>query len=493
MDKKTVQYKRTLRGSVGAGVGALFNANGRRYYILEHKDSSKYHKAGESQKIIIDQVELGRDASCQVRFDESFPTVSRKHAAIVKDGDRWKIVPLSKTNSTYLNGRKIENEWYLENGDEIQLSNGGPKMGFIVPAGNQSLVSSIKMTERLNLFRQQALRPYKTAITVMAVLIVLICCGGGYKIYDQHVINQHLLAKQDSIQADNDTLKVRIAIASEELIKSKDLISDMQSQIAQLGKRPRSKPNPEPTTVVGTLEPDVYFIKLLGYMLTAPDGSVAVAEVGDSLLDEKVTGMSGTGFLLNDGTFVTARHVSEPWYYSDDNLSVKLNLCASNGIAVDALLYAVASSGKELMFKSSDFKYDRSQDKLIGSGEFKLCEVPLGPVDHASVSIGTKGSLAFDSQLSNNLKAGDKLTILGFPLGLGASSDGVAASYSSAEVARDGLADAGYILTTSTGFEHGNSGGPVFVEREGKKIVIGIVSAGAGRSTGFVVPISRVK
>ena len=88
MDNKTVQYKRTLKGSVGAGVSALFNGNGRRYFILVHKDASKYHKAGESQKIIIDQVELGRDANCQVRFDDSFSTVSRHHAAIVKGGDR---------------------------------------------------------------------------------------------------------------------------------------------------------------------------------------------------------------------------------------------------------------------------------------------------------------------------------------------------------------------------------------------------------------------
>ena len=65
----TQNYKRTLAGSVGAGMGALMGASGRTYFILEHKTSSKYHQAGESQKIIVDQVELGRDASCQVRFD----------------------------------------------------------------------------------------------------------------------------------------------------------------------------------------------------------------------------------------------------------------------------------------------------------------------------------------------------------------------------------------------------------------------------------------
>ena len=65
------QYKRTLAGSVGAGMGAIFNGNGRSYYILEHKTATEYHNVGESQKIIVDQVELGRDSSCQVRFSSS--------------------------------------------------------------------------------------------------------------------------------------------------------------------------------------------------------------------------------------------------------------------------------------------------------------------------------------------------------------------------------------------------------------------------------------
>lgn len=152
-------YKRTVAGSVGAGLGAIFNASGRTYYILEHKTNSKYHQAGESQKIIVDQVEMGRDSSCQVRFDESFETVSRKHAAIVRDGSNWKLVPLSSTNATLVNGQPITGERVLNSGDEIRLSSQGPVLGFILPQGAQSLVKSIGLTERMNLFRKQALRP----------------------------------------------------------------------------------------------------------------------------------------------------------------------------------------------------------------------------------------------------------------------------------------------------------------------------------------------
>lgn len=500
MSNDNVQYKRTLRGSVGAGVGALFNGKGRRYFILEHKDASKYHKAGESQKIIIDQVELGRDGNCQVRFDESFGTVSRRHAAIVRDGNRWKLVQLSKTNSTFLNGHQVETEWYLENGDEIQLSVGGPRMGFIVPAGEQSLVSSIKMTERLALFRKQALRPYKTAIVVLFALIVLLSMGGGYKIYDQHRVNQSLIAKQDSITADNDTLRARIAVTSEKLVKNSDLITELNKQIRQLKKRPRSasrvvsRPIPKPISTSDDAK-DVYYIQFVGYQLTDTDGVSVDLGVGETFLDLKIKGMSGTGFLLNDGTFVTARHVVEPWLFSDDELSVKLNILEASGVLkkVEAMFVAVSPEGKQLNLKTSSFRRNRSHDKIRTEDNVSIRQVAFDATDYASASVGQKGSMAYDVALSRALPAGEKLYILGYPMGLGASSSGVKPSYSSAEVARDGLADGGYIMTTSTGFEHGNSGGPVFVDRNGKKIVVGIVSGGMGRSTGFVVPIANIK
>lgn len=201
-------YKRTVAGSVGAGMAAVFNASGRKYYILEHKTESQYHHAGESQKIIVDQVELGRDSSCQVRFDESFETVSRRHAAIVKDGDGWKLLPLSQTNPTFVNGQPIQGEWKLSSGDEIRLSSKGPLMGFIIPQGKQSLVSSIGMTERLNLFRQQALRPYKTALWVMAVVLVVAICGlVTWNVLQGKNYEKKLQQKQEQIEKVQEEIK----------------------------------------------------------------------------------------------------------------------------------------------------------------------------------------------------------------------------------------------------------------------------------------------
>lgn len=216
-------YKRTVAGSVGAGMASVFNASGRQYYILEHKTESLYHHAGESQKIIVDQIELGRDSACQVRFDESFETVSRRHAAIIREGEGWKIISLSTTNPTFVNGAPIQGEVKLSSGDEIRLSSKGPLMGFIIPQGKQSLVSSIGMTERLNLFRQQALRPYKTALYVLTVLLVL-AVGGliVWNVMQAKKFDEELVNKQEQIQE-----------VQEALIKSDSQIEELNEALQE--------------------------------------------------------------------------------------------------------------------------------------------------------------------------------------------------------------------------------------------------------------------
>lgn len=132
------------------------NQVGIKYYILEHKVNTRFHRDGEKQTIIEDQIELGRDSRCQVRFDESFGTVSRIHAAIVRDGGNWKLVQRSQTSTTLVNGKSITNEWYLQNGDEIQLAENGPKLVFIVSSENLSTVNSNKtiINKIINLFKK---------------------------------------------------------------------------------------------------------------------------------------------------------------------------------------------------------------------------------------------------------------------------------------------------------------------------------------------------
>lgn len=518
---RETQYKKSFSGSIGSGMKSIMGSNGRRFYVLEHKVSSKYHKAGESQQIIVDQIELGRGSECQVRFDETFATVSRRHAAIVKDGDNWKLIHLSQVNSTYLNGHKVQKEWYLQSGDEIQLSTNGPKLGFIIPQGEKGLVKSIGLTARMNLFRQQALRPYKTAISILSVIFVLAIAAGVWALKNQHDI---ILKERESLatykqevalrEASKDSIISNLQANNELLVSNDKKRNDEMERLKKRMKEFENRPAPTPqvtnsvdNTAIDACLPGVYYIQSVYFELTLPDGSSGKLNCGEEYGDadengnrRKVPRWSGSGFLLNNGKFVTARHVIEAWSFWQDGDGVNedlamLNAIANNGGKVVAHLIAVSSSGNKLNLSSDKFRVDSSRD-THGTTEngTRLSLASIDDTDFAFANVGSaSGGLQFDAEKSRNLNRGEKLTVLGFPLGLGVNSSGVNPVYGSAIVAASGLQD-GIILTTDTNYEHGNSGGPVFyTDPSGKLVVIGIVSAGAGRTIGCIVPISKIE
>ena len=74
-------------------------------------------------------VHIGRHSSCQVRFDKDLTTLSRRHARIDRQGNRFRIIDAS-TNGTYVNGKRIA-DVYLRDGDVITFSENGPKASFL--------------------------------------------------------------------------------------------------------------------------------------------------------------------------------------------------------------------------------------------------------------------------------------------------------------------------------------------------------------------------
>ena len=506
MGQATQVYKRSFAGSVGAGIKSVFGSNDRKFYTLVHKVASKYHKAGEAQQIIVDQIELGRDAKCQVRFDESFTTVSRHHAAIVRDGDNWKLVQLSKTNSTYLNGRKIQTEWYLQNGDEIQLSTNGPKLGFIIPEGKSGSVGSIGLTNRLALFGKQALRPYKTALWSVAAALVIVCLAGGLLLFKTNnklkseqeyrkMAEAQWTAEKEQLQGHISALSQQNSEMGSRLEKSKKDIEKLRKDIGKIADG--SIPSISGATNNSAIEmclPSVYYIQVVGFDIKLPDGTSGYAKCG-----KDIPGWSGTGFLLNDGRFVTARHVVEGWNYWSDGDGVneflqELNAVANNGGSVVAHYVCASSSGSHFECTSKQFSCNRTHDQH-GTTEdgYRLSLAPCDVTDYAYMKTNMSGGLSFDRNLSTNLERGTKLTVLGFPLGLGATARSINPLYGSAIVASQGL-QGGLILTTDTNYEKGNSGGPVLgADSNGNLVVVGIVSAAAGRNIGAIVPISALR
>lgn len=594
METQQQSYKRTLAGSVGAGAGALFGASGRTYYILEHKTETAYHHAGESQKIIIDQIELGRDGACQVRFDESCSTVSRRHAAIVKEGDRCKLIPLSKTNGTYVNGNLVQSEYYLNSGDEIKLSSNGPVMGFIQPQGAKSLVNSIGLTERMNLFRQQALRPYKMAITTLA--IVLVVAVGGLLAYNIIQDQKHAeetanltaqidqtkeeLAKAQSVQEKADQAFAEAQAELESLKRNQDVTDEQlkaanarAAQAEQSAREARSavyaanqKLNeatskfneiaaaPEKSKTETSVKSSAAAASSSDTYADEPSGVVndVFANINDcneavyyvrmnnvivydnaneqvvSFNTEKLVG--GTGFMLEDGRFVTAHRVVEPWFYYQGTLLgtdkhgdrwyfEDVQMCLSLGYTVVANYTAYSSSGANFQFRSSDMKKHAlsysagmvTETKVITVTDFrseiKLFRKKRIPVfiydaisrhDWATMykkdQLSIVNGLKYSDAISLNPKYGTEVKILGYPLGQGFSnSQSVAPTTLDNAINVSTLNDEGVIELSSRRYRVGNDGAPVLQNVDGQWTVVGILSHTDTADRDNVTPIQYTK
>lgn len=491
MAQSTVQYKRTLKGSIGAGMKSVAGGD-RRFYVLEHKVGSKYHKPGEQQTIIVDQIELGRDPKCQVRFDESFNTVSRRHAAIVRDGDNWKIVPLSQTNTTYLNGHPIQKEWYLQNGDEIQLSTNGPKIGFNVPAGDKGMVKSLRLTTRLNLFRQQALRPYKRAMAIMAVVFVAAIAGMGvwnYNLQGDLMAQSKKLAEQIAAAkgsaAQLDSMRQELIKANNELADQQKKLKDVQRQARNLSVRVSKVPGQQ-NGAISKLFGDVYYV---------------YASAQDDQGNE-YGGWSGTGFLLNNGDFVTAQHMI---HFADvsSEAAQMLNAFYHAGLLKIKMYCMSPDNNFEIAYnyKNMPFKLGRpaaTKDDVVTFDDgtsWPIRQYAYGGGDWAVLKTNYKGNMTYNSAFSTSMPVQTPLHILGFPAGQGATTKGnISPIYSTAVTARQGLEDDGTIKTANDNSDHGNSGGPVLVEKDGKYTVVGILvgaNKGSDSMKGRVVPIAN--
>ena len=202
------------------GLETLVTVNNKCFYILEHHVSSKYHLEGEQQQIFLDEIFLGRDIDCQVRFDETFNTVSHHHASIIREDSNWKLVQKSQKNSTFLNGKPINDSWYLQHGDEIQLALNGPKLTFLIPKETEQ----VKFLERLQSFREQVIRPYQTAFIVMCAVVVLIIAGCV-------LLGVYVNTQNKKIKAANELIE-QLQVQNEEIYYNLQESIDRQNELA---------------------------------------------------------------------------------------------------------------------------------------------------------------------------------------------------------------------------------------------------------------------
>lgn len=345
------------------------------------------------------------------------------------------------------------------------------------------------MTARMKAVVKEAVRPYKKTLSATLVAFLLIIGGLIYYMTNQQTSFHNMIAKMEKVSKQE-----RDSILNHNAANQQRLENKIARLIKQQGsyQYPNEHSNTTTTTVssVQNLYSNVYFIRT----------DKITAELNGKMIECPV-GLSGTGFLLNDGSFVTARHVVEPWYFirNESNETMKaINVIASNGGRITHYFTAYSPSGGKISFRSTDFIIDRRNDETGKYKDKDSSEVLItlansldNGSDWAVVKTDGKAGLDFNVGLSSKLPASTKLYVLGYPFGMGVNSaSDIKPIYSECQVSRDGL-DNGKIDISGRGFDQGNSGGPVFAMVDNKYYVVGIVSAEYG-AQGYIVPLASI-
>ena len=85
-------------------------------------------RAGETYALQAERTSVGRHPAADIFLDDV--TVSRNHAVVHREGERYVLVDEGSLNGTYVNRRRAE-KTVLADGDEIQI--GKYKLTFIAP------------------------------------------------------------------------------------------------------------------------------------------------------------------------------------------------------------------------------------------------------------------------------------------------------------------------------------------------------------------------
>lgn len=93
---------RLVEGQGGAGAGSIVLPSGDRFTLAESI------------------ISIGRHPDCNLVLAD--PNVSRNHAEIRPQGDRWALADLGSTNGSRINGVRVSNQ-VLEDGDELTFGN----------------------------------------------------------------------------------------------------------------------------------------------------------------------------------------------------------------------------------------------------------------------------------------------------------------------------------------------------------------------------------
>lgn len=90
------------------------------------------HQANEKFPLLLNRTRMGSHWCSHLKFSNANGRIQKNHAVIEKKGADWTIKTVSNKSCIYVNSRKVDDLWYLQEGDLIALSLEGPFLRFSV-------------------------------------------------------------------------------------------------------------------------------------------------------------------------------------------------------------------------------------------------------------------------------------------------------------------------------------------------------------------------
>src|SRR6185503_9874077 len=139
-------------------------------------------RAGQVEKFDQSVVVVGRHANTDLRFDpQGDLDVSGRHAEIRAAEGQYVIHDASKTNGTFVNGKKLAPSRVLESGDKIQFGAKGPEVEIVF--SRVSTGGPIKPTPRGNANTEQrvalAVKEQTKGLKRLVIAAVVLAVIGG--------------------------------------------------------------------------------------------------------------------------------------------------------------------------------------------------------------------------------------------------------------------------------------------------------------------------
>ena len=103
---------------------------------------------GNIQEFYEGRISIGRHPSYHLHFPADLDIVSRDHAEIIREGNKFKLVDHS-ANGTFVNGKLVK-EVYLKNGDVLEFAKGGPKVSFLTEMKEIAVTTESTLTPSLS-------------------------------------------------------------------------------------------------------------------------------------------------------------------------------------------------------------------------------------------------------------------------------------------------------------------------------------------------------